>query len=65
MDMFLEDKVIDLKRKYKELSQENEDNEVAITENYEQTLKSESSITDIELAIVDLYELILGGANNG
>ncbi len=37
------------------------DTQVALTETFEKALSAEATITDIQLAIVELYEMILGG----
>lgn len=37
------------------------DTQIALTETFEKALSTEATITDVQLAIVELYEMIVGG----
>lgn len=37
------------------------DTQMGLAETYEKTLSNESNVTDLELAVTELYELMLGG----
>lgn len=37
------------------------DTQIGLTETYQKALKTDATVTDIQLALVELYEMILGG----